>query len=369
MHNKFINFILLSFTAVTFSVSAEEDPYTNDERVKETLIYRSPEERREAGLGKEINEWLSLSGLVEIEKSNTKSQFDGFEIKDNPRPIMSFQLGFDLTLADWLTGELIFDSEYDFEAKNSENEFHAEWEEAFLEVSLDDLDIKIGKQYYPFGEYFSYFITGPILEFGETRGNGVIIDYSFNNHIELSGYFFESNIDKQSGNEKFDWGASVELVSEDESVRFGLSYLSDLSESDEEFLADFEREYKNRVPSWSAFLLLGFDQYEFTAEIVQAIQDFDELDSGENKPDAYNFELAYLPISEFLIAIRYEVSDEFSDEPQNQYGISMTWVPNRNINFSAEYLHGSYKSGFIFDDDDNELRNRNIVSLQLSMEF
>ena len=369
MGHKLINLILFTHVVIIFAATAQGNSSFADEEFNESFIYRSPDERREAGLGREINNWLSLSGLVEVEKTSSKSQFDGFEVKDNPRPVASFQLGFDLSFTDWLSAELILDSEYDFEAKSSENEFHTEWEEAFAEVSLGNLDIKFGKQYFPFGEYYSYFITGPILEFGETRGNGVIIDYSINDHVEISGYFFESNIDRQSNEEEFDWGASIETVSGDESIRFGLSYLSDLSESDAEFLADFDREYDNRVSSWGAYILFGFDQFELTAETVHATQEFVELDSTENKPKAYNFELAYFPIPEFLIAARYEINDEFEEEPENQYGISMTWAPNNNINLSAEYLHGSYKNNLIFDDDDNELRSRNIFSLQLSMEF
>ena len=56
------------------------------------------------------------------------------------------------------------------------------------------------------------------------------------------------------------------------------------------------------------------------------------------------------------IALRYEESDEYSEQPDSQYGVAATWRPFDRVSVTAEYLHGRYKNNFIFDDDDNELK-------------
>lgn len=50
---------------------AEED---ND---PDNLFYKSPEERREAGLGQKINDWLTISALLEIEREQQRTRLEG----------------------------------------------------------------------------------------------------------------------------------------------------------------------------------------------------------------------------------------------------------------------------------------------------
>ena len=67
--------------------------------------------------------------------------------------------------------------------------------------------------------------------------------------------------------------------------------------------------------------------------------------------------------------MRLEYSDELADEPEWQYGMSVSWRLHRNINIAVDYLYGDYKDGFVTDDNDNELRHRNLLAAQLAIEF
>jgi hypothetical protein len=71
----------------------------------------------------------------------------------------------------------------------------------------------------------------------------------------------------------------------------------------------------------------------------------------------------------YLLAVRLEHSDELADEPEWQYGVSVSWRVHRNINLVADYFCGGYKSGFVEDDKGNELRHRNQVAARLAIEF
>ena len=192
------------------------------ESEEQTRIYRSPEERREAGLGRQVTDWLQVSGLIEISKlyQENKSS-NGDKLKEYDRPVTSLQLGLNFIFNDWLSAEFIFDTEYDFEARSSENQLMSEWDEGFIEISLDDWGVKAGRLYVPFGEYYSHFATGPFLEFGETRGDGIVVDYAINEKLEISGYVFDSEVVRQNHDGSLDWGASIEYASKDESIRLG----------------------------------------------------------------------------------------------------------------------------------------------------
>ena len=52
------------------------DETPQDERVR---IYRTPQERREAGLKRELTDWFTLSGLVELEYNLQR-----FSLSDDP---------------------------------------------------------------------------------------------------------------------------------------------------------------------------------------------------------------------------------------------------------------------------------------------
>ena len=249
--------------------------------------------------------------------------------------------------------------------------FTGKWDEIFFFIELDDfnLDVEAGRVSAPFGEYYSNFVTGPILEFGETVRNGFIIDYALFENIEVTGFMIDSDVKKRSNNTEFDWGASLEITNDLENLKFGLGYISDLAESDEEFLSEEDNFYVDRVSALNAYFLFGFNNIEFTAEYVQANNRFKEFESSEDKPSAYNVECVYYLTDTFQIAARYEGSDEFANAPKRQYGVSVAWRPIDRVNISADYLHGKYKNDFVFDDDEQELDNRDLFSFQASIEF
>ena len=78
---------------------------------------------------------------------------------------------------------------------------------------------------------------------------------------------------------------------------------------------------------------------------------------------------SWFPGPLYLLAVRLEHSDELADEPAWHYGVSVSWRVHRNINLLADYLYGDYKSDFVEDDRENELRHRNLSVARLTIEF
>lgn len=328
--------------------------------------YKSPEERREAGLGTQLNKWTKFSGLLEIEKEYFENNsVDNRKNRETVDTSFNVQWAMELTFSNWLGAELVYETDHDGQTLSGK------WDEIFFFIELDkyNLGVEVGRVSAPFGEYYSNFVTDPILEFGETVRNGLIVDYTFFETIEVTGFIIDSDVEKRSNNTEFDWGASLEITNDLENLKFGLGYLSDIAESDEEFLIEEDNFYVDRVSALNAYLLFGINNFEFTAEYVQANNRFKEFERTEDKPSAYNIECVYYLDNTLQIAARYEGSNEYADAPKRQYGMSVSWRPIDRVNITADYLHGEYENDFVFDDEDQELDDRDLFSFQASIEF
>lgn len=358
----YILFLLLIWVApgMAQEPSSSAQKFSSPERVR---IYRNPEERREAGLGSQITEWLRFGGVVELEKEWKKNVIKGKDNTENPDPDLAIELGFEVDYHDWLEAEVLFAIE------DNGRRHYQELDEGLIGVDLGELGIKVGRLYVPFGAYYSHFVIGPLLEFGQTRGDAVLVDYTFFDSVELAGYLFDSKVDRRENHNEIDWGVNVEYASEDESIRMGAGYLSDLSESDDELLLDFKNNFLRRVPAWNVYALFGWQYFELTAEMLRATHAFKEFPKNADQPFAYNVELAYFPLPAVQVATRLEHSEEVIDEPEWQYGISGTWAPWDNVTLSADYLYGRYKKGFVFDDFDNAQKSHHFTALQLTVGF
>ena len=358
-------FLIAGFSLPVSAVSAAgvlED--IAEPQVKESAkLYRSPSERREAGLGRKVTDWLSISGLVEVEYEFQDFNFAGNKSgeSDNDTTTM-LQLGLNLSLSEQVSAEFVFEYELDSGVSLMD--------EGILKYDGETLGVEVGRLYIPFGEYYSHFVTGPILEFGETRGNALVVDYELTDAFDVFAYGIEGAAEKQSqSGGQIDWGGGLEFSNDDESIKISAGYFSDMADTDEDFLGDFNNKYQRRVGGLTGNALFGRDTYEITAEYLGVLRSFKELDREEDRPWSANVEVAWFPRNNFELAARVETSSEVSDQPEWQYGLSATWLVGYRINIAVDYLYGSYKDDFVFDNDDDEIDSRHLVAAQLSMEF
>lgn len=356
---------LLLFLMTPFIVNADDE--TNEEE----LTYQSVDERREENFGIELNEWITFTGSLEFEKENLTLHFvDGTRSVENEDPTQTLQLGFEVGISDNIGVELVFEGE-------NADRIHGQIDEGFIFAELDNLTFQLGRMDLPFGEYYSYFVTDPLLQFGETKSDGLVIEYSFAEFFTFTPFAFDSEVSKQFNDDSFDWGAVLSFTNDDESIRVSAGYISDLAESDEQLLFDFGNRYQQHVPGVNAHVLVGFEQFEFTAEWVEASSKFREFEPQFDKPSSYNLELAYSPRKQFLIAARLESSRELEDAQEKRYGIALTWFAGKHVSISLDYLTGKFKRFPIvideeeYDDEEIELapnRSRE-MGLLLEVEF
>ena len=342
--------LLLSTTCTLHAVEQDNDQALDLDLDSEELFYTNPEERREAGLGRQVTDWLTISGLLELQSGKRQ------------HPTQSVQLGVDLALAEHVKAQFTFLAE-------NNHRHYSDLEEGFINLKYDQWGIKAGRQYLPFGQYYSHFVTDPILQFGETRGLSLLADVNIAKSLQLSVFTLDGKIQNNSKNNNHDWGFNLEYKLVDESLILGTSYISDLSESDGELLQDFNDNQIRAVSAWSIYALASFNKFELTAEYLQANNSYTELDEGINKPIASNVELAYFLSPNIQLAARIEHSNEVEDTPKRQYGFSVTWLPGNNFTITTEYLYGEYKRGFVQDSNGRNLKDISTYGISISLAF
>ncbi|MET0067150.1 MAG: LbtU family siderophore porin [Candidatus Thiodiazotropha sp.] len=359
---------LFMLSCLSTGLMAEQLPATDDDAINEDSeragIYRTPREQREAGLQREFSEWLRFSGLLEGEALSYRQQYNTPALDKTVREqAATLQLGFIADLYEWAEAEVVF--EYD----SDPDEIVVE--EAFITLDFEPFELSLGKQYTPFGLYYSNFITGPMLEFGETSARHVALaNYGSDDSFDLSIAAYKGWANQQGRHDSWDWAIGFEHAPL-EGLLWGLSYQTDLADSDERLLEDDR--YVNRVPGFSGFISAYSDAFGCSFEILGALRDFQELDPEFNHPRAWNLEFAYfLPGTDFEYAIRLEKSQELEDEPEVRYGMATTWYVNHQIIFMLEFLHGRYKT-MPQDPEDEDfeaaIERVNALNAKLSIQF
>lgn len=351
----FSNWISILFILFTGSVNAA---VSEDETAR---LYTTREEQREAGIKHEITSWLTVSGLAEIEWYSEKLEVDLLNENDRYQDTSTtLQIATLIEPVDWTKAEFI--SEFD---SNTDK-----WstDEATIALEHGPWELVIGMQNLPFGVYISHFATGPILEFGEIKDSAVTITYDHRDMADLSLSIYRSGARKSGSDDRTDWSAAIEAWPADD-ISFGISYLSDLADSDERLLSDFDNRYEKRVPALSTYLLWVAEDYEISFEIVSAMDDFIELDADRNKPQAWNLEYAYFVSHTLDWAIRIEGSHELEDAPESQYGLAVNYRLHKYAVLTLEALQGEFKNGLAMNDNDEPYKTVNTLAAKLSIAF
>lgn len=356
--------ILGSLLQAHANVTTPVDEILTDEDRDEgqSRLYRTRSERREAGLDREITPWLRFSGLAEFEALG-----ETFAVEDEAERLTAteeaavIQLGLVAEPLDWLAGELIL--EYDSEP----NEVLVE--EAIISVDIGDWELAVGKQYLPFGAYYSNFITGPILEIGETQETAAILTWDHEDRVEFSASVYEGVARRQDEDDNgIDYAFALNGVI-NERLGAGISYLTDLGDADGRLLEDLDNRFGKKIAGLSAYAIWIGDSFESTFEILGAQNRFEDLDSDRDRPLAWNLELALFVHPRAELNLRLEGSRQLAGFPETQWGVATNILLHRRAFLTLEILEGQYRRGLALDDDDNPLRTVTTIGAQLAIAF
>ena len=339
------------------SISALAEP-PDPENPDPVRLYSTPSEQREAGIKHQLTPWLTAGGLAQVEWNYARTGYSNDHAsRSDADKSANVQLSATATPWSFAKGELILD--YDTGTDR------LEVDEAVASLEHNAWELAYGRQYLPFGVYFSHFASDPLLEFGETRDVATTLAYDFQDRGDLSASIYQG---KGESSSSMGWTLAMEAWL-NESLLLGVSCLSDLADADSDLLGDSSYGSYRRVLGLSGYLLWTSDTFEVTAEFVGATRSFRGLENDRNQPVAWNLEFANFLNPRFDWALRLEGSDELEDQPQLRYGVSVSFRAGRYGSLTLDYLHGRYKHHFTTGDDDNFLSSDNQFAAQLSLAF
>lgn len=356
---------LLSFCLIIPHAYAQIDPQS---RADAPIIkYRTREEKREAGLTTELTSWLRFQGEAESEFLRESVGFrEGGPDHNSDFVDPSMQFNFEVFFGEDFETELIFQYSEDSEDPIME-ELIMGWD---IGEWGGDWGVSVGRYYVPFGEYFSNFINGPLIEFSQTRGDAIQVDFDYEDRFEIAAFLFDSYSEKSTGSNLLDnWGVSFEAKAFGDHVVLGGGWLSNIADGDFRPLEDELDIYEQSVPAWNLYIIAEWDTLGLSFETVKATRSFLELDEEENSPSAWNIEAAWYPSMSTELAIRFERAREIPEEPEKVSGIEFTWRPANRVSLTVEYLWLEYRKDFVFDDNDREFGNGSLIAASFAYIF
>jgi len=302
----------------------------------------------------ESDKWydrIQISGLIEVEASHGKIDFKdpaAGDEKNSDVDLATVELVMDAKIAAHVEGHVMF--------KYEDDDLFVD--EGFITlVGTESFPAYLiaGRQYIPFGNYDSHFVTDPTtLILGETNEGAVVAGYRYGGEmVDVSVGAFNGRAKKIGKDDAIDSFVGSVVVNPFESLMLGASYTSNLAGSDSFSEAVVDKDnLDSLVGGWSAFLTFEFlERFKVIGEYVGALDSFkageiyDAADTKERKPSAWNVELGVAVIDNLELAARYEGSDDGGAEflPESRYGVVLNWGIFENTNLALEYLHGEYE--------------------------
>lgn len=355
--------LLMSSAIPGSTVETTVPPAAPAATTPDVRVYRNRQERRDGSQKHPLNDWLQVAAIVNAEYFGENFRFFEEEgrIRENESG-QALELEFVATPAEWIKAEVVA------ELSHSEAGWEGKIDEAVIAFTAGNFELEAGRLYPPFGEFTSYFATGPLLEFGETRRNGLVLTGELSARFSAAVFALDGDFSAVQGKSgQRDWGLALEYAPA-EFLRFGCSYLSDLAESGFEFLEAGIR-YTRRVDAWSGFAIFNREALTLSVEFVQALRPYDELDAEVNRPSAWNVELAWQFRVPVVAAVRLEGSRELDAAPRRRAGVALLWGFRPNITLAVEYLQSRYARGFHEDDTGREINRSARFGVNLSLDF
>lgn len=311
----------------------------------------------------QISKNVTLHGLLEAEACYARPE--GGE-EESDLNLATAELSIEVIPNDYVGGHLTLLYE---EEEGEEDDIDVD--EAVISLSSPGQlfgqtpSLHVGRMYVPFGMFNSYMISDPLtLELGETRDTAALFALEGDVWVLKAGFFNGETDASGDSNHIDNWVASLEFTPVD-NLAFGVSYINDLAESDNELVQD-ETLYSSNVAGASAFLSVHCGQFGFEAEYLAALEGFDSAlvgigaDLTGRRPAVWNLELTWMPTEKLQLATRYEEANNFQDDVK-RYGATASYGLYEHVVVALEYLRADAD----IDADDTV----DMATAQLAFEF
>jgi len=185
-------------------------------------------------------------------------------------------------------------------------------------------------------------VSDPLtLDLGETNDTAAVIALE-GERWSLSLGAFNGGTDARGDDDQIDSLVAALEFEPSEELSFGLSYLSDLAESDIGLVADSTL-YGSSTPAAAAFISATLGPFGFEVEALGALEDFDQpliglSDLTGDRPLAWNLEAVWMATDRTQFAARIEGANDFQGDLM-RYGVTGSCGIFENTVVALEYLY------------------------------
>lgn len=279
--------------------------------------FKALDKREEKTDPKKISEYVSLSGLIEVEfAAGDDFAGESFDALD----VATVELGLDVKATDWATGHILVKYEED---GGNDDLFIDEAAITLGNQEAFPLNLTIGKFYMPFGNFETNMIQDPLtLEIGEINDTGASIGLEANGFsAALYGYKGMNESGASDTAKGFGVMAGYNYDQDDFSFTGGLSWTNNMADSDGAIADAFDESgldtIEQTVSGGGIHIRAGFGPVSVIGEYVSALDDFSltevEFLGHGAEPKAWNAELVYtveLLNRETVFAVGWQQTDE-----------------------------------------------------------
>ncbi len=312
---------------------------------------------------------IKISGLLEVQAGYGKTDFEDPLIDDETSSDVNLT-NIELVLDADIANSQIAQTNGHLMVKYSDDDLFID--EGYIAITGNRFPFYFiaGRQYVPFGNFDSHFISDPqTLVLGETSGGAAVAGFrpGDSDLLDISvGVFNGKAREVDDDNTINSLVASVKTTPVAD-LSMGISYTSNIASANA--INDSQEPggdliLDSLVAGWSAFVSYNFlDRFHLIGEFVGAMDDFkpDELPMLGTKPSGWNIELSVSITDSTEFATRYGGSDDGGELlPESEYGAIVNWTLFDNTNLGLEYIHGK------FEDD---LKKTDSYIAHLSIEF
>ena len=376
-----VSVFLAVLPAIAQERTTESNPKTGGVKSLEKRIKQLEEAIDRQPLSDKWYDRIHITGIVEIEATHLSTNYNNPGTDDTDESdvdLGTVELGVDAKIAKHIDGHILFKYETDTDVFVDEGFITLTGSESFPAYLI------AGRQYIPFGNFDSHFITDPqTLDIGETNEGAVLAGYRFGGgKYDISFGAFNgkaSRANKDSTISNFVASFAGEPV---EGLAFGASYTSNLAAADglndnltRDLDADGTNDVESYVGGWSAFVTVSLMNFKLISEYVSAADEFEVgevfdasgTDTKKKQPAAWNVELGYAINDSWEVAGRDESSTDTDEDvgqgngfSESRYGVVVNWGLFDATNLAIEYLRSDYKDDFKTED---------AFTAQLAVEF
>lgn len=328
---------------------------------KMPVWFRNAEERRHGGLGVEVTNWLRVTGSLEVEKQHQANQLsNGVQEIENDPTTRAVQLGFSVSPNEYLYAELVWDAEFD-------THLHTRNDESKIGIAVNSWDVAIGRQYVPFGQFYSRFIIDPLLQFGETRAASIVIEYGLSDEIDLSAFGFKPP-QQQGARSARQYGMALEYRPKHQMLEMGVSHVARLINTEAWAQEGSDQVSERGAAGWGVYLAATVQSVEVSAEAILSRNGY-LVDNQKIDPYAFNIEITYPPLARFILSARYEYGDGLDLRSTHRYGIAASWHPHLHLRLDINYLYSRYRNQYDLEADGATPYSGHQTAAQIAFEF